>query len=1107
MQVGLIYPSKQSAVFSAALLVSSFALAAPRITDVQLSPSQVNVGDYVHVYFEVSDAGAPQSGSGSVEIGTRRVCKSVATPIAGRHVCAFAIPHGGVFAYTIRFTPSNGTSLESLQTQTVGDLQLVKAKPAISAAGRASLFFVKLDYFDPGSRIQPTGNIVIETLNGSHQCTITLPALTHCALLLPVAGTYSLRARYSGDANFPALTSSIFLHTVANPLRAQPVYLSQAPVLQSSPKLSDEIYSPLGSADRYGRRSVGGGTGTVDYFVGTRIPAYGNIPSSPVVQSDGALAAVFDFKSDSTSIVTLRGQRIAAERNGQLQVFNDKLLSLTGQRLASGDNNEANDLYLRGNNFVNEWLSVKADGSAAANGISVFTAGLDKVAFISAENGFSADDNDELADLFVVTPGALPPAQRIRRYPLTAGFESVRTIVLDENDQQILLRGNNLSVLDLTTGAIRELTNGANQAWRNGIFAPNGAALFQQSEPPSIVYVPRGGSPQIVLVEQDPEVGELSKVLDTGDAMLLGLTTQRRVNLSTGASTLLFNDYAGDERLVRADSLSLNADGSRLAITGADGNFIQVGGANGTRIAIPSSAKNAKLDPAGENVAFESTDASLVPGDTNGVSDVFIQNLRTGLVRRLSQMPGGGQANVRTFLSALGIRYAVTSVTKPDTQGSLPLIGAFSPMLIELASNTGTALLPPEAELMGFVPSTDASAGIWVSRDRRRAYRQLTAPISAPVLISALPTADLFAYNSAAISSGGNIGAFSIGRNSPQPWQDWLVDFNANTARVIKERPLNDRVTAEYTIARNGEVSIRRDIRVNSGAEFQIFETSAHWIVDLFRDTEERLPLNLSLNRFSAAPSTTGAIALSDSGNTIAWASQIQGQLPVIGLTLQRTPFAGTQTYTAISRVQPTQLFAGQSYLAEAVVSHKAPDGAPSGVIRFDDGFGNQCDASLQAQGNLAIGRCNLRSTITQTPAPASQILSATYLGDTQFAQSTSSRAVTINPVGAERLRLSAHMLSRAKVRVTPEFLPNQNVPLRGIVRVVLNSGSLTLSGQQFCDLNAAQLAASASCDFSIDDPEQLTRAFVSIIDDAYAAASTSVRVDLREQLLTNGFE
>ena len=44
-------------------------------------------------------------------------------------------------------------------------------------------------------------------------------------------------------------------------------------------------------------------------------------------------------------------------------------------------------------------------------------------------------------------------------------------------------------------------------------------------------------------------------------------------------------------------------------------------------------------------VAFESDATNLVPGDTNGATDVFVRNLTTGVLERVSVATGGGQAN------------------------------------------------------------------------------------------------------------------------------------------------------------------------------------------------------------------------------------------------------------------------------------------------------------------------------------------------------------------------------------------------------------------------------------------------------------------------------
>jgi hypothetical protein len=48
-------------------------------------------------------------------------------------------------------------------------------------------------------------------------------------------------------------------------------------------------------------------------------------------------------------------------------------------------------------------------------------------------------------------------------------------------------------------------------------------------------------------------------------------------------------------------------------------------------------------------VAFVSEASNLVPGDTNGVADAFVKNLRTGGIRRVSVGPNGEQADGATY--------------------------------------------------------------------------------------------------------------------------------------------------------------------------------------------------------------------------------------------------------------------------------------------------------------------------------------------------------------------------------------------------------------------------------------------------------------------------
>ncbi len=51
----------------------------------------------------------------------------------------------------------------------------------------------------------------------------------------------------------------------------------------------------------------------------------------------------------------------------------------------------------------------------------------------------------------------------------------------------------------------------------------------------------------------------------------------------------------------------------------------------------------------GNLIAFASSASNLVPGDTNGMRDVFVRNLRTGTTSRVDVGPGGVQANGDSF--------------------------------------------------------------------------------------------------------------------------------------------------------------------------------------------------------------------------------------------------------------------------------------------------------------------------------------------------------------------------------------------------------------------------------------------------------------------------
>ena len=1089
--------------------------AASAIINAVVSPSLVNVGDYAHMYFDARDSGAPVLGAGHVEVRGRRVCRAQSTPILGRYVCSFSIPHGGIFTQVIHFTPVSETPISLSQTQLVGDLTVVRAKPAIARAGRASLLFAKLDFLDPGSNVQPTGSIVIAAAGGSPSCTIKLPQLTHCFLQFPAAGTFEIIARYSGDAQFPPLISPVFLHSVAEDRIIRAIARDETVVLQPTPLLSERLDRP-NSGDSFGLRASSDFPGIFDYSVGTRIPAFGDARAA--IQPDTLLAGLTD--SSGFTFNTLRGFSIARPRASRF--VDGKFLLGTSIALNVLDTNQANDFYLTGAGSsiglpAPQWLTSRADGSASSLGVDEVVPGLDGYFFVSAENGFVSGDADNFYDLFFVNPAAPTPALRIRRYPLNATNRRVFIAAIDSQRQQALISGNGLYLLDLRSDAFTVLVS-AYESVFYAKFAPNGDVVYQTGFPGSLVRVTRAGAMQAWPIATTPESTTLSQVLESGEAQLFGANTQRKVNLSTGASSHLFNEYAGDEFLLRAGWLNFNASGDRLAVSGIGGSsIVSLNELGENRITLPADYFNVKLDPgfdrSRQNIAFESGNAALVPDDSNGVRDVFYKNLRTGLIRRISQTAQAGQLSVETRLAALGASFAI--IDRQSNSGNPPLLGGFQPLLIRLSDNSPIFIAPPEAIAMGFTPSRDASSGIWVARDRSRAYFQRLVPLSAPVLITLPLVTDAFTFKSAAISTDGSHGVLTVSRGNSFAEQDWLVEFASQSARIIQERTAaaGQSTDVRYTLVRNGEIALRNETIFFD--DFSFGFQSSNFLMDLRRNQQANFPAAADAAAHAPALGNLGPVSISDDGAVLAWAYQSASPNPTpnLGLVWQRSPYAGVQTYTRITRSLPSVPLVRQSYLVEAVISHKALSGAPSGVVKFDDGLGSQCEAAVQPQGRLALAQCSLRSFYARSAEENMPRLTASYLGDSQFAGSSTAIGFAVARNQPVLLRLRAISINATRFRVTPDFLPRADTPFLGMLRIsvaqsqgVLSQGSSRVDTQA-CDLSAERLAQNAHCEFSVDNPEAATLVYGELIDASYAPAKLWLTVDLRNALFASGFE
>lgn len=135
-------------------------------------------------------------------------------------------------------------------------------------------------------------------------------------------------------------------------------------------------------------------------------------------------------------------------------------------------------------------------------------------------------------------------------------------------------------------------------------------------------------------------------------------------DMDTGTTTRVSVSTAGDQSDAHAYSPVISGDGRMVAWgttaalvpgdTNESRDVYRRDTVTSTTILVSTSSvgaigdlgsSNASLNFTGTSVAFESGASNLVPGDTNGVTDIFVKFVATGLIFRVSTGAGGAQAN------------------------------------------------------------------------------------------------------------------------------------------------------------------------------------------------------------------------------------------------------------------------------------------------------------------------------------------------------------------------------------------------------------------------------------------------------------------------------
>jgi Tol biopolymer transport system component len=180
-------------------------------------------------------------------------------------------------------------------------------------------------------------------------------------------------------------------------------------------------------------------------------------------------------------------------------------------------------------------------------------------------------------------------------------------------------------------------------------FAPSisadGRFVAFSSDAPNLVGGDTNGRRDIFVRDMESNETTRASLNSSGEQALNGASYNP--SISSDGHSVAFFSYA--DNLVPSDTNALNDIFVRDLSVGTT-----------TRVSVDSAGNQATgpsqspwISPDGRLVAFQSTAANLVAGDTNGKSDVFVADRQTGAVARVSVDSSGAQGNGDSFFPSI----------------------------------------------------------------------------------------------------------------------------------------------------------------------------------------------------------------------------------------------------------------------------------------------------------------------------------------------------------------------------------------------------------------------------------------------------------------------
>ncbi len=332
-----------------------------------------------------------------------------------------------------------------------------------------------------------------------------------------------------------------------------------------------------------------------------------------------------------------------------------------GSNLVAGDTNFAQDLFVKdlttGEVTLVSGTAAGVMGNRSSFG-GVFSADGTRVLFISNASNLVAGDTNSTQDLFVkdLTTGEVTLVSGTaagvvgNSFSFGGVFSADGTRVLFESTSSNLVAGDtdftqDLFVKDLTTGEVTLVSGTAAGVVGNGssfgsVFSADGTRVLFGSNASNLVAGDTNFTQDLFV--KDLTTGEVTLVSGTAAGVFANGASFGGV-FSADGTRVLFGSFgsnlvAGDTNFTQDLFVKDLTTGEVTLVSGtAAGVF-----ANGASFGGVFSAD-------GTRVLFISNASNMVAGDTNGRQDLFVKDLTTGEVARLSTDPRGFAGGADSF--------------------------------------------------------------------------------------------------------------------------------------------------------------------------------------------------------------------------------------------------------------------------------------------------------------------------------------------------------------------------------------------------------------------------------------------------------------------------